>query len=107
MSEDVDNGFDSGLATLTLLLRFHGISADPSQISHRLGNAAVGIAEMLRCARELGLKARAIASDWTALAKINLPAIAQRSDGGFLILGKIVDDKALVQDPRNGRPQLL
>jgi subfamily B ATP-binding cassette protein HlyB/CyaB len=107
MSEDIDNSCDSGLVSLVLLLRFHGVSADPSQIGHRLGSAGVGIPEMLRCARELGLKARAVASEWSRLGKATLPAIAQRSDGGFFILGRLVDDKALVQDPSNGRPRLL
>jgi subfamily B ATP-binding cassette protein HlyB/CyaB len=107
MSEGIDNSCDSGLVSLVLLLRFHGVSADPSQIGHRLGSAGVGIPEMLRCARELGLKARAVASEWSRLGKATLPAIAQRSDGGFFILGRLVDDKALVQDPCNGRPRLL
>jgi subfamily B ATP-binding cassette protein HlyB/CyaB len=30
-----------------------------------------------------------------------------RRDGTFLILGRIVDDKAFVQDPLSGLPQLI
>jgi len=58
-------GADSGLGCLTLLLRFHRIAADPAQISHRFGGAPIGIAEMLRCAKELKLKGRAITTDWS------------------------------------------
>jgi subfamily B ATP-binding cassette protein HlyB/CyaB len=97
---------DTGLASLVLLLRFHSIAADPEQIRHRLGGAAVGIPEMLRCARELGLKARSITRRGSQLAKSPLPAIVQRKDGSFLVLGKLVDDKVLVQDPFAGRPTL-
>jgi subfamily B ATP-binding cassette protein HlyB/CyaB len=95
------------LLSFVLLLRFHGVAADPEQIRHRLGGAKVGIPEILRCARELGLKARAIKSEWSRLAKTTLPAIAQRTDGSFLILAKFAEDKVLIQDALNGRPQVM
>jgi subfamily B ATP-binding cassette protein HlyB/CyaB len=61
----------------------------------------------LRCAKELKLKARAVVADWERLGKTPLPALAECRDGSFLVLARIVDDKALVQDPSIGRPQLL
>jgi subfamily B ATP-binding cassette protein HlyB/CyaB len=97
----------SGLGCLVMLLRFHGVAVDPAQIGHRFGGGAVGVTEMLRCAKELKLKARAITTDWTRLAKLTLPAIAECNDGSFLILGKIGEDGALVQSPAVGRPQVL
>ena len=107
MATATDDTFDTGLACLALLLRFHGIAADPGQIRHRLGGVCVGTNEMLRCARELGLKARLVTCDWMRLEKIRLPAIIVRSDGGFVVLGKVTADGALVQDPLSGRPQLM
>lgn len=97
----------SGIDALVLLLRFHGIAADPDQLRHRFGGAAVGVPEMLRCAKELQLKARAITSHWARLAKIALPAIAERRDGTFVILGKVSDDSVLIQDTAVARPQVL
>jgi ATP-binding cassette, subfamily B, bacterial HlyB/CyaB len=97
---------DTGLASLVLLLRFQGVAADPRQIAHQYGNA-IGIAEMLRCAKDLKLKARRIDSAWARLSKTALPAIAERRDGGFFILGKIGDDNVLIQDPAHNRPQSL
>lgn len=90
---------DTGLESLTLLLHFHGVPADAAQIRHRFGSAPVGVNEMLRCARDFKLKARALGSDWIRLAKLPLPAIAERSDGSFVILAKVTQDKALVQPP--------
>nr|WP_316233846.1 type I secretion system permease/ATPase [Bradyrhizobium sp. SZCCHNPS2010] len=98
---------DSGLACLALLLRFHGVAVDPEQLRHRLGGAAVGSSQMLRSARELGLKARLISSRWERLAKVRLPVIAVRSDGQFLLLGKVSEAEVLIQDPLSGRPQLM
>ena len=97
----------SGLDALVLLLRFHEIAVDPAQIRHQFGNAPFGVPEILRCARQFGLKARAVSTKWDRLAKTTLPALAQCRDGSFVILGKVVDDKALIQDPRVGRPELV
>src|SRR6266545_7557161 len=105
-SKSSTNG-DVGLHSLTLLLRFLGIAVDPGQISHRFGGAAIGVDEMLRCAKDFRLKARAVAADWARLAKLPLPAIAECSDGTFLILGKATDKDVLVQAPMRGGPQVL
>jgi subfamily B ATP-binding cassette protein HlyB/CyaB len=69
--------------------------------------AAVGVPEMLRCARELGLKAQSRATSWKRLASTPLPAIVVLRDGGFLLLGKVADDKALVQSPLSPQPALM
>ena len=96
-----------GLGALVMLLRFHGVGADPEQIRHSIGAAKIGVTEMVRCARQMGLKARASSSNWSRLANTPLPGIAVLTDGGFLILGKASDDKALVQRPGSTRPEVL
>jgi subfamily B ATP-binding cassette protein HlyB/CyaB len=98
---------DPGLLALVMLVRFHGLGADPEQIRHRFAGSAIGIPEMLRCAKELGLKARARLITWERLAGTPLPAIAALRDGGFLLLYKIGDDKALVQSALSSRPTLM
>jgi ATP-binding cassette, subfamily B, bacterial HlyB/CyaB len=98
---------DTGLASLVILLRLHGVAVDPVQISHGFGGAPIGIAEMLRCAKGLKVRARGLTTDWTRLSKLTLPAIAECRDGTFLVLGKLLDEKVLVQAPLLGRPQLL
>ena len=60
---------ESGLGALVLLLGCHGVGADPAQIKHRLGVARIGVVEMLRCAKDLGLKASARATNWDRLAQ--------------------------------------
>jgi ATP-binding cassette, subfamily B, bacterial HlyB/CyaB len=97
----------SGLDALVLLLRFHEIAVDPGQIRHQYAGASFGVSEILRCAKQFKLKARAIATDWARLAQTPLPALAECRDGSFIILGKIVDDKIIIQDPQVGRPQLI
>ncbi|OYU91954.1 MAG: type I secretion system permease/ATPase [Bradyrhizobiaceae bacterium PARB1] len=107
MSENASKSDKSGLAALILMLRFNGVAAEAEQLRHRLGQAVVDAAEIIRSARAHGLKARIVTQKWKRLAAATLPAIALLKDGGFLILGKAVDDKVLVQEPLNGRPQLM
>jgi subfamily B ATP-binding cassette protein HlyB/CyaB len=98
---------DPGLTALVMLLRFHGAGADPAQIRHQCGTAAIGTAEMIRCAKEFGLKARELKTSWARLATTPLPAIATLKDGGFLLLGKVGDDKIVVQSTKTPRPELM
>jgi len=97
---------ESGLAALVLLLRFHGVGADSEQIRHRFGDG-IAVPEMVRCAKEFGLKARAYRSSWPRLSKTPLPGIAVLRDGRYLILGKASDRRILVQDPMSPRPTMM
>jgi ATP-binding cassette, subfamily B, bacterial HlyB/CyaB len=103
---DSTSAADPGLAALAMLLRFYGVAANPDQIRHRYGTQ-IGVSEMLRCAKELGLRARRIRSKWDRLANTPLPGIALLKDGGFLLLGKAGDDKIMAQLPLQPRPVLL
>jgi ATP-binding cassette, subfamily B, bacterial HlyB/CyaB len=126
MSETVDSlpSADTGLAALLMILRFHGVAADGAQIRHRLGGIPIGVPEIIRVAREFGLKARGHKTSWRLLGKTPLPAIAALRDGGFVILGRLlgqeaaaatenagsgaeVRDRILVQFPLSSRPQIM
>ena len=102
-----ENDEGSGVAALVLLLGFHGVGADPAQIRHRLGVARLGVADMLRCAKSLGLKASVCATSWERLPNTPLPAIAALRDGRFLILGKVADDMVLLQRPDADAPETM
>jgi subfamily B ATP-binding cassette protein HlyB/CyaB len=109
MSDAANNeaAVDSGLSVLVIMLRLQGIGADAAQLRHRLGHHTVGVPEMLRCAKELGLKARSYKTKWTRLPSTPLPGIAVLRDGDFIVLGKVGDDKAIVQSPHLPRPSLM
>src|SRR5438445_6342922 len=98
---------DTGLQCLALLLRFHQVSVDPAQIAHQFSGSAIGVIEMLRCAKQLKLKARAVRETWTGLARLSLPGIIERQDGTFAILGKVGAEDVLIHDPAVNRPQVL
>jgi subfamily B ATP-binding cassette protein HlyB/CyaB len=87
-AEQNPSSTDPGLTVLVALLRFQGIGADPEQVRHRMGMATIGVPEMLRYAKELGLKAKVRSSTWERLATTPQPSIAVLRDGGYLLLGK-------------------
>jgi subfamily B ATP-binding cassette protein HlyB/CyaB len=108
MTTETDvNGAASGLEALLTLLHLQGVAADRDQIRHRLGTSTLGAPEMLRCARDLGLKARALRTSWPRLAETPLPGIAVLRDGTFMVIAKASDEKVLVQSPQTQRPVLM
>ncbi len=98
---------DTGLQSLVLLLRLNGIPSDADQIRHHLGGVACGATEMLRVAKDFGLKSRVIKTSWRRLSKLTLPAIAIVDGNRFVVLAKYADDKVLIQDPYVGKPEQL
>ncbi len=98
---------DSGLASLTLLLRYHGIAVDPEQLCHQLGTRTLGTTEMLRLARQFSLKAAIKTTTWQRLATTPLPAIALLKDGRFAYVGRADGQKILIQEANLPRPTLM
>ncbi|GKS57864.1 peptidase C39 [Nitrospira sp.] len=102
-------GTDTGLVSLLILARFLGVPADGGQLRHQFGQTGRCFteADLLRAAKHLGLKAGLMQVDWSKLSGIALPTLAQRKDGGYVVLAKVEADKILVQDPVAGRPLVL
>jgi subfamily B ATP-binding cassette protein HlyB/CyaB len=107
IESDTKKPLDSGLGALVMLLRFQGIGADAEQIRHEFGGVPIGVPEMLRCAKTLGLKARLFKTTWKRLAETPLPGIAALKDGSFLVIGRAGEGKLIAQAPFTQRPQLM
>ena len=69
-----------------------------------LARMAIGVPDMLRCAKDYGLKVSAFTTTWSRLARTPMPALAILNDGSYLLLGKIGEDKLLVQAPHEAAP---
>jgi len=100
---------DTGLIGLAMLARFHGVAADPDQLAHDFKEPGrpFGTDQILLAAKTLGLKAKAVRTDWIRLERTPLPALAVDRDGRLFILARLDGDQALIQDPRIERPQVL
>ncbi len=100
---------DTGLVSLLILARFYGIPADGGQLQHQFRQSGRHLTEtdLLRAAKHLGLKAGVIQTDWTALGRLALPAVATCRDGRHVVVAKVEADKVLVHDPVIGRSTVL
>src|SRR5258708_38342358 len=107
MQNENVRGEDTGVFALSLFLRLHGVNAAPDEIRERCGTATMGIRAMLRCARELGLRAGSRTTHWKRLAGMRLPGIASLCDGGFLLLGRVDDHEALVLRASSPHPERI
>lgn len=100
---------DTGLMCLLILARFYDLPADGAQIRHQFAQAGQPLSdtELLRAAKHLGLKAGVVKTKWSKLPGTPLPAVAKRKDGQYVVLAKIEGEKALIQDPVEGRSLVL
>ena len=100
---------DTGLNCLVLMARFHGLAAESQQLNHQfsINNAPFTQREILRAAQFIGLKAKSVQTNITQLVKMPLPAIARYKDGRYIVIAKYAEDKVLIQDPLENRPQAL
>ena len=104
------NVIDAGLNCLALLMRFHGLAADPADLTHAAGLGANNISsdDLIRLTRRQGLKARIIRSrSWACLPATPLSAIAGCRDGGFVVLAQFGENKVLIQHGRTMRPEIV
>ena len=104
------NDYDSALFSLAAVMRVLGQAADPRTLVHRFGRpGGIDTLELVRAARQLDLKVRAIDTGWDRLERTPLPAIARLATGGFVVLAAVRRDggaeEVLVLDPAEGRPR--
>ena len=101
--------FDSGLACIVLLARLFELPADPKGLRHQFGRSGkpFDTTDILRAAKEIGLKAWLVESDLSRLKKTGLPCIAVSNEGTYTILARMADDKVLIQHPDRKTPNVL
>ncbi|MBX9803515.1 MAG: type I secretion system permease/ATPase [Caulobacteraceae bacterium] len=91
---------DSGLSCLATLLAFHQIPSDQAQLRHSLGHSdPADDTDIIRLAKQLGAKARAVSLDLDALEQAPLPAVGRDREGHYLIIARVHEGQVLVQRP--------
>src|SRR5262249_9955304 len=98
-----------GLVCQLLLPRSFVIVPASEQIRHEFGLSGkpCGGAAVWCIARRLGLKAIKRSATWAHLGILPLRAIAQYTDGRYVILGQVDGERVLVQNPRMPSPHAL
>ncbi len=95
--------FGGGYQAISTVARGFGIQVTPGQLAHRIGKGrrAPDLSDMLRAAKLIGLKARAVDDPGGAkLAEIPTPCLAQLRDGSWMIYqGEVAGDRFRLFDP--------
>jgi subfamily B ATP-binding cassette protein HlyB/CyaB len=90
---------DHLLSGLVLLARFHGVAANPAELTHTYGHGELfGETETLLAAKALGLKARFVDQSPERLEKTPLPALALMADGAHVIVSRLEADTVVAYD---------
>ena len=103
-------GGRSGLACLVIVARHSGIHLTMEQLIHDnvLTGEYVSTAQLLKCARTAGLKAKVAHLDWDGLSHLKkaIPAIVTLKSGASMVLLRMAggpdDGRAVLQDPECG-----
>ena len=90
------------LLALCVIARLHNIASDPQTLLHFLGKGGsevLTIADLLLCAKHLGLKAAHVRRDAKRLPLTPMPALALMRDGRVRVLAQCDSTRALSQAP--------
>lgn len=100
---------DTALAAFVLLLGFLQRPADPEQLRHAAGRggAPLDAQDLLRLAKKLDVRARAVKAPIARLNRQPLPAIAQTNDGDFFLILQVSESQALILHPFSDKPQTV
>ncbi len=101
---------DTGLLSFVTIANFHGINADPAQLSHvfAIGSEGANDSDIVKAARSLKLKARVASMTYEKLLKMPLPAIGKAKDGTYFVIAKVDANQALVLfSGQASRPKII
>lgn len=92
---------DSGLVSLLMLARYHGVAADAEGVRHRFAppDGIMQEVGIIRAAKALGLRAKVLKRDMPKLRKLPFPLMAFMKDEGWALLGGANEEEVLVQFP--------
>lgn len=88
----------SALNCVGLLLTLFRLPVNVEALKRELSGEQVTSGDIVRLLRRLDLKSRLVSVSADRLAKTPLPALAKMNDGRFVVLGKVTDDLAIVQE---------
>jgi len=104
------NPFVSAIQCLSLVARFFQLPANPQQLLREFGHHDDSLVEvnLLRAAKHLGLKAKALKLDGKQLAQANLPAMGLSKQGQYFLIVKAQGNgQFLIHDLVAGQPMVM
>ncbi len=100
---------DTGMKCVITVANYHGIGVDEEHLRHLfvLQDKNIEDDDILRIARHLKLKAKAVRTTAEALEKLPLPAILRQKDGTYALLARFEGGKCLLLNAGTQQPFVL
>ena len=95
---------DCGVASLAMVVRFHGLDVSPATIRRGIdvGQRGTSMGELQRAATALGFRSQAVRVGPEQLDRVGLPAIAHLAGDHYVVLYTVTASGLVVSDPAIG-----
>jgi ATP-binding cassette subfamily B protein len=104
----------TNLHCLALVARHHGVDLSPERLQHdyAVGEEPVAVRQLLRMAKDSGLKAKNLTLTWPSLFQLGnaYPILAELENGNWVVVAGAVDGEekqVRVLDPLATRPEFI
>lgn len=105
----------TNLHCLALVGRHHGVDLSPERLQHdyNVGETQVSTRQLLRMAKDAGLRARSVKLDWQSLLNLGeaYPALAELENGNWIVIAAAhaIDGAVTIDvlDPLAVRPEVI
>jgi len=104
----------TNLHCLALVARHHGVDLSPERLKHdyAVGEEPVAVRQLLRMAKDSGLKAKHLTLTWPSLFQLGnaYPILAELENGNWVVVAGAVDGEekqVRVLDPLATRPEFI
>lgn len=96
----------SALYGFCLVAAFHNRPLDPEQLvlAEGLEGHEAGVEELLLVGRRHGFLTRCARFTWQDLGRQTFPVLAELNNGEFLVVARVEAERAVLVEPRTGRP---
>lgn len=105
---------DSGLLSLLMIAKHHGIAVDEAKLKHEFGQKRFTEEVILLAAKRLGMTAKLVIQDQERLDRAPMPAIAIDKEGNFFIAvrfgyaqGEKENPKIIIHQPGSSENKVL
>lgn len=90
---------DKGIKALVLIANHYDLKGDYNQIKHNytFNNEEISKVNLIRAAKEIGLKSKVVTIEFEKIKSLKLPAIIYLKEKSYVILTRILEDKEEVR----------
>lgn len=96
---------NTGYLSFLIVLKMLGIRKDDTQLEYLFKGKTDVDFEIIRTAKEMGLKVKVARFKKKSIEKLTVPVIAKCKEGNYILILSKQADKWIILDPRNGQPE--